>query len=1086
MSDERRDDSDRKEPVEEDPKLIATGSTLADISIRNHVFAWMLMLGLIGFGLICFSGYGGVVKGLGVSQNPDVDFPVVSVSLNYEGASPEIMETDVVDPVEDAITSVEGVKEISSTSRQGSANITVEFELSRNIDAALQDVQTRVAQAARNLPRELDPPIISKTNPEDQPIMWLSLSGNRSPTFMADYVRNVIKPSLQTIEGVGEVFIGGYRQRSVRVWFDAARLEAHGLTVQDVNRAIENEHLEVPAGRIETAEREMNVRAEGEAINVAAFRQIVVAFRQGSPVRLEDVAVVEDGLEDRRRLARSDGEPSLGFGIRKLRGANAVEVGDKARTRLEELRRDLPEGLVLGVRFDSTTFVKHAINEILFTLLLAAVLTGVVCWVFLGSWSSTVNVLMAIPTAIFGTFIVMYFLGFTLNTFTVLGLTLTVGIVVDDAIMVLENIYRHREHGEGKIKAASIGAREITFAAAAATLAIVAIFLPVAFMKGIIGKFFFQFGVTISVAVLISLLEALTLAPMRCSRFLEVGERRGRFGAAVDRAFDRLSGAYSRALRPALHHRALVLGGATVFFVLSLGIIGLLRQEFVPAQDSSRFQIRFQTPVGASLDVTDAALKDFEGFLSSRGEVDGIFAFIGGFGGGDVNTGMAMVTMKDPGDRPKDPKLGRALTQQEFMDVVRRFAGSKPGVRAGLIDPSQQGFSPTRGGGYPLEITIRGRDWDTLARTSKKIMEDMRQTGLITDLDSDYQVGMPEVKVIPDRNKAADLGVSMADIGQTVNAAIGGLRVGKFKDGGRRYDIRVRLLADQRSKPEDIQRLYVRSQTGTLVRVGDIVRIEQEPTLQAITRKSRERAITIFGNVTPGASQKDALEKGLEVARAALPDGYRATPSGSSQAFKEAFSSLGFAFTMGLIVAYMVLATQFNAFTHPFTVLLALPFSISGALMALWLSGQTLNVYSMLGLILLMGIVKKNSILLVDFTNQMREQGYERHEALYKACPTRLRPILMTSFATIAGAIPPALAIGPGAELQRPMAVSVVGGMLLSTLFTLFVVPSAYSLIDDVVSWNGERRKRGERFHDGIASAWARSRAARHARVSQG
>jgi len=1086
MSDERRDDSDRKEPVEEDPKLIATGSTLADISIRNHVFAWMLMLGLIGFGLICFSGYGGVVKGLGVSQNPDVDFPVVSVSLNYEGASPEIMETDVVDPVEDAITSVEGVKEISSTSRQGSANITVEFELSRNIDAALQDVQTRVAQAARNLPRELDPPIISKTNPEDQPIMWLSLSGNRSPTFMADYVRNVIKPSLQTIEGVGEVFIGGYRQRSVRVWFDAARLEAHGLTVQDVNRAIENEHLEVPAGRIETAEREMNVRAEGEAINVAAFRQIVVAFRQGSPVRLEDVAVVEDGLEDRRRLARSDGEPSLGFGIRKLRGANAVEVGDKARTRLEELRRDLPEGLVLGVRFDSTTFVKHAINEILFTLLLAAVLTGVVCWVFLGSWSSTVNVLMAIPTAIFGTFIVMYFLGFTLNTFTVLGLTLTVGIVVDDAIMVLENIYRHREHGEGKIKAASIGAREITFAAAAATLAIVAIFLPVAFMKGIIGKFFFQFGVTISVAVLISLLEALTLAPMRCSRFLEVGERRGRFGAAVDRAFDRLSGAYSRALRPALHHRALVLGGATVFFVLSLGIIGLLRQEFVPAQDSSRFQIRFQTPVGASLDVTDAALKDFEGFLSSRGEVDGIFAFIGGFGGGDVNTGMAMVTMKDPGDRPKDPKLGRALTQLEFMDVVRRFAATKPGVRAGLIDPSQQGFSPTRGGGYPLEITIRGRDWDTLARTSKKIMEDMRQTGLITDLDSDYQVGMPEVKVIPDRNKAADLGVSMADIGQTVNAAIGGLRVGKFKDGGRRYDIRVRLLADQRSKPEDIQRLYVRSQTGTLVRVGDIVRIAQEPTLQAITRKSRERAITIFGNVTPGASQKDALEKGLEVARAALPDGYRATPSGSSQAFKEAFSSLGFAFTMGLIVAYMVLATQFNAFTHPFTVLLALPFSISGALMALWLSGQTLNVYSMLGLILLMGIVKKNSILLVDFTNQMREQGYERHEALYKACPTRLRPILMTSFATIAGAIPPALAIGPGAELQRPMAVSVVGGMLLSTLFTLFVVPSAYSLIDDVVSWNGERRKRGERFHDGIASAWARSRAARHARVSQG
>jgi multidrug efflux pump len=1071
------EDTRRPAEPEEDPRLIATGSTLADISIRNHVFAWMLMLGLIGFGLICFTGYGGVVKGLGVSQNPDVDFPVVNVSVTYEGASPEIMETDVVDPIEDAITSVEGVKEITSTSRQGSASITVEFELSRSIDAALQDVQTRVAQAARSLPRELDPAVITKNNPEDAPIMWLSLSGNRSPTFMADYVRNVIKPSLQTIEGVGEVFIGGYRQRSIRVWFDAARLEAQGLTVQDVNRAIENEHLEVPAGRIETPEREMNVRAEGEAINVEAFRQIVVASRQGSPVRLRDVAVVEDGLEDRRRLARSDGEASIGFGIRKLRGANAVEVGERARAKLEELRRDLPEGLSAGVRFDSTTFVKHAIDEILFTLVLAALLTGIVCWVFLGSWSSTVNVLLAIPTSIFGTFIVMYFLGFTLNTYTVLGLTLTVGIVVDDAIMVLENIYRHREHGEGKIKAASIGAREITFAAAAATLAIVAIFLPVAFMKGIIGKFFFQFGVTISVAVLISLLEALTLAPMRCSRFLEVGERRGRFGKAVDRAFDRLAAGYGRALGPALHHRAAVLGGATLFFLISvLGIYPLLRQEFVPAQDSSRFQIRFQTPVGTSLEVTDAALRDIEQFLASRPEVDGTFAFIGGFGGGEVNTGMVMVTMKDKADRPPDPKSGRRLGQQEFMDVVRGFVGTKPGIRAGLIDPSQQGFSPTRGGGYPLEISIRGRDWDKLAQHSKAIMEEMRQSGLITDVDSDYQVGMPEVRVIPDRNKAADLGISMSEIGQTINAAIGGVRVGKFKEGGRRYDIRVRLLADQRAKPEDIQRLFVRTQSGALVRMGDIVRIEQEPTLQAITRKNRERAITIFGNVARGASQKDALDKGLEIARANLPEGYRATPSGSSQAFKEAFSSLVFAFAMGLIVAYMVLATQFNAFTHPFTVLLALPFSISGALMALWLSGQSLNVYSMLGLILLMGIVKKNSILLVDFTNQLREQGHERHEALLKAGPTRLRAILMTSIATIAGALPPALAFGPGAELQRPMAVSVVGGMLLSTLFTLFVVPSAYSVLDDVVTWNEGRRKEGAPLWSSLGDLMRRSR----------
>jgi multidrug efflux pump len=1066
-------DETRQPEPEEDPAQIATGSTLADISIRNHVFAWMLMLGLIGFGLLCFKGVGGIFKGLGVSQNPDVDFPVINVSVTYEGASPEIMETDVVDFIEDAVTSVEGVKQISSTSRQGSANITVEFELSRNIDAALQDVQTRVAQAARRLPRDIDPPVITKNNPEDQPILWLSLSGNRSPTYMADYVRNVIRPQLQTIQGVGEVFIGGYRERNIRVWFDAPRLEAQGLTVQDVIQAIQREHLEMPAGRIETPQREMNVRAEGEALDLDAFRELVVAFRQSAPIRLKDVAVVEDGLEDRRRLARAGGEPSLGFGIRKLRGANAVEVGDRSKAKLEEIRAALPEGLNVGVRFDSTTFVKDAIEEILLTLVLAALLTGLVCWVFLGSWSTTLNVLLAIPTSILGTFIVIYFFGFTLNTFTVLGLTLTVGIVVDDAIMVLENIYRHREHGEGKVKAASVGAREITFAAAAATLAIVSIFLPVAFMKGIIGRFFFQFGVTISVAVLISLLEALTLAPMRCSRFLEVGDRRGKFGQTVDRTFERLSATYLRCLQPALHHRGWVLAGAVVFFVLSLGIVPLLRQEFVPAQDSSRFQIRFQTPVGTSIDVTEAKLRQIEEFLRSRGEVDGDFSFIGGFGGGEVNSGMLFVTMKDKGERPVDQKAGHRLSQQEFMDVVRRTVNAIPGVRGSLIDPSQQGFSPTRGGGFPIELAIRGRDWDVLAKHSRQLMEEMRQSGLVTDVDSDYQVGMPEVRVIPDRNKAADLGISMADIGATVNAAIGGTRVAKFKEGGRRFDIRVRLLAPQRERPEDIGRLLVRTAGGGLVRLGDLMRIQQEPTLQAITRKDRERAITVFANVAPGASQAKALASVQAMAERILPDGYRAVPSGSSQAFKESFASLIFAFAMGLLVAYMVLAAQFNAFTHPLTVLLALPFSVSGALMALFLSGQSLNVYSMLGLILLMGIAKKNSILLVDFTNQIRAQGIPRHEAVLKACPIRLRPILMTSLATIAGAIPPALAIGPGAELQRPMALAVVGGMAVSTLLTLFVVPAAYSLLDDLVAWNAARRVAARRPAPEAAEAGA-------------
>ncbi len=1073
MSSERRDE----EP--EDPQKIATGMTLADISIRNHVFAWMLMAGLIGFGLICFTGVGGVVRGLGISQNPDIDFPVINVSLTYEGASPEVMETDVVDFIEDAVTTVEGVKQISSTSRQGSASVSVEFELNRNIDAALQDVQTKVAQAARRLPREMDPPIITKNNPEDQPILWIALAGNRPPTFLADYIRNVLRPQFQTVPGVGEVTMGGYRERSVRVWYDAPRLEAAGLTVLDVNAAIEREHLEMPAGRIETAEREMNVRAEGEAIDIDAFRNIVVAYRQGAPIRLQDVAVVEDGLEDRRRIARASGVPSIGMGVRKLRGANAVQVGRDVKAKMQELRSQLPEGMSLNVNFDGTTFIEEAIGEILFTLVLAAVLTGIVCWLFLGSWSTTLNVLLAIPTSILGTFIVMYVFGFTLNTFTVLGLTLTVGIVVDDAIMVLENIYRHREMGKGRIHAASVGAREITFAAAATTMAIVAIFLPVAFMKGIIGKFFFQFGVTISVAVLISLLEALTLAPMRCSRFLDVEHRSGTLGARIDLGFAWLAGAYQRRLEQALHHRAAVMVGALAFFlVTTLGIWPLLRAEFVPTQDTSLFQLRFQTPVGASLDATDRVFGQIEAVLAKRPEVVRYFGVVGGFGGGEVNTGFMFVTLKEPHERPADPKTGRRLSQQELMGVVRSAANSIPGARATLQDPSQQGFSATRGGGFPVEITVRGRDWGVLAEKTKQLVDRMQASGLVTDVDSDYQVGMPEVQVVPDRNKAADLGISMARIGETVNSAIGGVRIGKFKDKGRRFDIRGRLLSTQRGRPEDIDRLLVRTEQGGLVHLGDVIRLEQEPTLQAITRRDRERAITVTANVTAGASQAAAIARTLELARETLPDGYRALPGGSSQAFRESFQSLGFAFVMGLIVAYMVLAAQFNAFSHPFTVLLALPFSISGALIALFLFQQSLNVYSVLGLILLMGIAKKNSIMLVDFTNQVRARGVERHAALLEACPIRLRPVLMTSTATIAGALPPALAIGPGAELQRPMAIALVGGMLVSTALTLFVVPAAYSVLDDIIEWNAERRRKGVSVRAGLHDLRVRLRPA--------
>jgi HAE1 family hydrophobic/amphiphilic exporter-1 len=1026
--------------------------TLSDLSIRNHVFAWMLMAALIIFGGIGFAR-------LGVSQNPDVDFPVINVSVTLEGASPEVIESDVVEVLEDAVTTIEGVRSITSSSRQGRAGVTVEFDLKRNIDLALQDVQTKVAQAARLLPREVDPPIVTKTNPEDQPIMWLNLSGNRDPKDLANYVRNVLKDQFQTIPGVGEVMLGGYLERNVRVWLDGRKMEALGLTADDVTQAIQRQHVEVPAGRIETPDREMNVRAEGEAIDVSQFARIVIATRDGAPIRLDDVAVVQDGLEDRRRIARVMGLPAIGFGIKKQRGANAVEVAHAVKAKLAEIRPNLPEGLYVAVGFDGTTFIEAAIHEIEISLILAAVLTGIVCWLFLGSWSSTVNVLLAIPTSIIGTFICIYFFGFTLNTFTLLGLSLSVGIVVDDAIMVLENIYRHREAGQDRLQAAIVGAREITFAAMAATAAITAIFLPVAFMKGIIGRFFFEFGVTISVAVLLSLLEALTLTPMRCSQFLEVGGRAGPYGEALERFFTRLAAGYRRWLEPSLRHRGWIIGSATAVFVLSLGILFFIRREFVPPQDQSSMFMRLQTPVGSSVDYTDRMLARVEEFLMSRPELERYIAVVGGFGGGDVNTGVAFVTLKPPRQRPIDPKSGHRLSAQELMGVARKELNAIPGLKAIMQDLSQQGFTAQRG--FPVELSVRGPDWDRLAEYSQTIMDRMRETGLVTDVDSDYQVGMPEVKVIPDRQKAADLGVSMAAIGSTVNTMFGGTRVARFKDAGRRYDIRVRLLAADRAKPEDIGRLLVRTESGGLIHIADVARIVEKPTLQAIYHQDRQRAIGIFANVATGASQATALKRVQAIAREVLPDGYSLVLSGSAQVFQESFESLLFALVLGLVVAYMVLASQFNSFTHPFTVLLALPFSVTGALLTLYVGGQSLNIYSMIGLILLMGIAKKNSIILVDFTNQLRERGRPREQALLEACPIRLRPILMTSVSTIAGAVPSALALGPGAETRIPMALAVIGGITVSTFMTLFVVPAAYSLLDDLNLWVAARVHRG-------------------------
>jgi HAE1 family hydrophobic/amphiphilic exporter-1 len=1018
--------------------------SLADISIKNPVFAWMLMLFLLFFGGYCFLE-------LGLSQMPDVDFPQVRVELTLEGASPEIMESDVIDPIEDELMSVEGIREITGSARHGRANVTIEFHLNKDIDVAVQEVQTKIAQAGNRLPRELDPAIVSKQNADDQTIMWVALAGHVPLQELVLYAKDKLKDKLQTVDGVGEVTLGGFLERNMRIWLKLEELKARDLAVDDVISALQREHVEVPAGRIESGTREMNVRAIGEAPSADEFRKIVVAYRNDSPVLLSHVAVVEDGLSDRRRLARALGVPAIGMGIKKQHGSNAVNVARGVRKKVDELRGSLPPGVSLEVNSDSTVFVEESIHEIQFTLVLSVVLTSLVCWLFLGSWTSTFNILLAIPTSIVGSFMFLYFMGFTLNTFTLLGLSLAVGIVVDDAIMVLENIVRHREKGEKRVAAASRGAREITMAAIAATLAIIAIFLPIAFVKGIIGKFLYEFGVTISVAVALSLLEALTLTPMRCAQMLTVGERSSAFGRLLDRFFKGLGGAYRGVLGPCLRFRWLVLVLSSAGFAASLLLAGKIPQEIVPKQDQSMFIARLQTPTGSSLEYTDGKLLECEAFLEEQrldGPVNRYFSMIGGFGGGEVDTGIIFMTLKPPKERPESRKRpGTRMTQQEFEDAVRARFNSIPGLKGAYVsDLSMRGLTG-RGTQFPIQFAVTGPDWDSLGALSDEIMQRMRAGGLMQDVNSDYQVGMPELQILPDRRRAADLGVSALAIGNTLNALVGGVRVAKFKEGGHRYDVRVRLISDQRSRPDDIKRLWVRNRQGQLVRLSEVVQVFEQATVQTIARRNRARAITVSANMVPGKSQKDAWEQVQSIAKAVLPQDYGMDVTGSSALFKDTGQAFAISLGMGVLIAYMVLASQFNSFVHPFLVLLAMPFSLTGALLGLYWSGASINLYSMIGIVLLMGIVKKNSILLVEFTNQMRERGLGVRDALLTACPIRLRPILMTSISTVAAALPPALALGPGAETRVPMAVVVIGGVSLSTILTLFVVPAAYAVV---------------------------------------
>ncbi len=1011
---------------------------LSDVSIRRPIFTTMMMAGLVIFGII---GY----LRLGVDEFPNVDYPYVGVYTVLRGASPEVIEADITEILEEEINTIQGIKNLTSSSSEGVSLITVEFELGRDIDAAAQDVRDKVSVAMEKLPKDIENPVVEKEDPQARPLIWLAVTGDRHIKELSDYGHYDLKPKFEILEGVGSIVEGAFRQKAMRVWLNTANLEAYQLTVADVLKALREKHIEVPGGRMEGAVMEFSIRTEGELLTAEEFNRLIIDYRSGAPIRLKDVGFAEEGMEDRRMIGRyrfEPGiiEPAIGLGVKRQSGANTVAVSDRVNKVYRSVKDFLKERVRMDVAVDRSVYIRAAIRDIQISLIFAVLLTAFSVILFLRSWLSTLFISLAIPTSFMGAFGIMYFLGFTLNSMTLLALSLAAGEVVDDAIIVLENIFRRREAGEDLLTASREGTSQVAFAALASTISTAAVFIPVAFMAGVAGRFFYEFGITVAAAVLISLFVALTLTPTLCARWLRLPGKNPVY-RALEWAFVRLEKAYEKVLAWVLRFRYIVVIIAVVSFVGGYFLWWGLGKELVTSADEGQFMIIVKTPVGSSIDYTDGVMRQVEAVLDELPETRSYFA-ASGFGGGAemTNRGITFVHLT--------PWWQRDRSQREIVSYLRRELSRLPGF---LAIPLEFGEAFGARRGAALEFSVSGPDLDTLTRLEREFTNRLKTTKGIIDVDSDLELGRPTIRVSINREKAADLGVDVATVGDTIRALMGGLEVTKYKSEGKRYDVIVRLSEPQRETAQDILRLYVRNNRGELIGLNDIVTVEEYKGLNIINRRNRQRSVTISANLEKDKKLSDALSDMHRIAKEILPEGYTVSLSGKAETFAESYKSLLFALALATVITYMILASLFDSFVHPFTIMLAVPLSLVGGLGMLAMTHNTLNAFSVIGLILIMGIVTKNSILLVDFTNALRKGGKERNQALLEAGPIRLRPILMTAVTTIFGAIPVALGIGYGGETRAPMGIVIAGGMISSTMLTLLVVPVFYTLLDDFI-----------------------------------
>jgi HAE1 family hydrophobic/amphiphilic exporter-1 len=1007
--------------------------TLPELSIKRHVLAFMMSAVLILFGVISY-------QRIGMDRYPYIEFPVISITTTLKGANPDIVDSSVTNVLETSINSVPGIEHIQSSSSPGVSVINITFNLDKKIDVAFNEVQAKVNQVLRQLPKDADPPVVAKVETNAMPIMWLALQGDRTQQQLNQYATNVIKKRLETIDGVGEVRLGGRRDRTIRVNLLPAKMAAFQVTAQDISDAFSKEHVQLAGGFLVGKKTEYLIKLDLEFHRLDDLGKMVVGYRNGAPIRLKEVAEIEDGLADYRQLARFMGKATVGLGLVKIANTNTVAIVDAIKKRLEnEIIPQLPPGMTLAVVSNDAIFIQEIVNSLKEHLIEGTLLASLIVWLFLRSIRSTLIIATAIPVSLLGAVAVIYFAGFTLNSLTMLALLLLIGVVVDDAIVVLENIFRHREHLDpDPVTAAINGSREVVFAVIAATLSLVSIFAPVIFLGGIIGQFFKSFAVVVTFGVLVSLFVSLTLTPMLCSRYLHVAKQHGQMYYVLDRFFHGMDNLYRYLLGKALAHRWKVVG-LTLLVVISSGyFFASVGKAFTPDEDEGRFLVNLRTPLGSSIDYTDSRLRMVEEVMFRHKEIVTEFALIGLGQAGQVNQALVVARMA--------PRSERKIKQQEIIPIIRKELAEISGARA-FAAPY-----PIVGGmrGEPLQFVLSGPNLNEVGRLTQTLQQKLAAEPGIGRMDVDLQLDLPQLTLLPDRTRIAATGLSSQDVALALNMLSGGVDIARYNDepgDGQRYYIRAKAKDGEFNQVSDLNRIYLRAKDGKLVRLDTVASIKQTLGAAVIGRFDLQYAATFFAS--PTIPLGEAVAKVKKVAADIMPPGYSVKMIGQAEEFGKTVSYMIFAFTLAMVLLYMVLASQFNSFLQPFIIMLAQPLAIIGGVAALWLFNHTINIFSMIGLVLLIGLVAKNSILLVDLTNQRRAEGMPVDEALKDACPIRMRPVLMTSLTIILALFPAALGLGAGAETNGPLAVAVIGGMITSTLLTLVVVPSVYSLVEN-------------------------------------